>query len=349
MRHFRCQCGNTLFFENTTCLQCGLLVGYDPEQGQLLALDAEGGKILCQNGTSFGACNWLTAGPQQTYCKACLLNRVVPDLSLPANLESWRRVESAKRRVLYTLLQLRIDPPRLADDATRGLAFDTLAPLDGSPVLTGYANGVITLNLKEADPAERERRRSQLGEPYRTLVGHFRHESAHYIWQQFFGGQSEDSLELRAFRELFGDERADYAAALQQHYASGAPVGWETEFISAYASVHPHEDWAECWAHYLHIVDGTETTEHFGINSKSVPIPFTRFSSDVAELPQGLELSKAEEKRFMEKLHSWAKLSPALNEVASSIGHEGIYPFVLSLKVAKKLCFVHRMVVARQG
>ncbi|AHF93429.1 hypothetical protein OPIT5_27750 [Opitutaceae bacterium TAV5] len=345
MRHFICSCGNTLFFENTTCLQCGLDVGYDPVGARMVALAPQDGVVRCRNGQDYGACNWLAVGNGEVFCKSCRLNRTVPDLGFPGNRDAWKRVESAKRRVLYTLFQLGIDPPRWIDDAGRGLAFDILAPVDSTPVLTGYANGVITLNLNEADSAERERRRNQLAEPYRTLVGHFRHESAHYVWQQFFGWKAEGDVALQAFRELFGDERADYAAALQHYYSYGAPPGWETEFISGYATAHPHEDWAECWAHYLHVTDGTETAADFGLNSKAVPIPFTRFPPEAADLPLGLSLEAGEKKRFMEVLHSWAKLSPALNEVAASIGQDTLYPFIFSLKVVRKLCFIHWMVL----
>lgn len=345
MRHFTCQCRNTLFFDNTVCLQCGREAGYDPVSAEMVPLGEEDGKMRCQNGVLHDACNWVAMPDGDGLCKSCRLNRTIPDLSLPGHLEAWRRVESAKRRVLYTLFAMEIDPPRWVDDPAHGLSFDILSPLDGAAVLTGYADGVITLNLNEADNAERERSRTAFAEPYRTLVGHFRHETAHYLWQQFFGGKPDEDPELRGFRELFGDERADYGQALQNHYLNGPPPGWESEFISSYATAHPHEDWAECWAHYMHLMDGSETATSFGFNGKAVPIPFTKFPPEAAELPEGLALDPGENKRFMDTLHGWARLSPALNEMAASMGQETLYPFVFSLKVVKKLCFVHSIVL----
>jgi len=60
-----------------------------------------------------------------------------------------------------------------------------VADVDGcTPVLTSHCNGLITLNIAEADDAERERRRVKFHEPYRTLLGHLRHEVAHYYWDR---------------------------------------------------------------------------------------------------------------------------------------------------------------------
>lgn len=348
MRYFTCQCKNTLFFENSACLQCGLNVGYNPVTSKMEVLDGSNDLYLCKNGIDYGVCNWIANSKDDPYCKSCRLNRTIPDLKLLGNLDSWRRVELAKRRMLYTLFQLNIDPPRWVDDAVRGLSFDILSPDAGAAVMTGYANGIITLNLNEADSVEREKNRNQLAEPYRTLVGHFRHETAHYMWQQLFGGKPDDDMELSVFRELFGDERNDYATALQTYYANGAPAGWESDFISAYATAHPHEDWAETWAHYLHIIDGSETACSFGFNSHSVPLPFTKFPPEVADQFLNLDVHKKEARKFMDMLHGWAKLSPALNEMAASMGQGVLYPFVFSLNVVRKLTFVHAIVLRHQ-
>ena len=141
-----------------------------------------------------------------------------------------------------------------------GLAFDFIAAA-ATPVVTGHASGLITINLAEADDAERERQRNRMGEPYRTLLGHFRHEIAHYYWSRLI----ENSNRLEEFRALFGDEQQDYVGTLQNHYANGPPPDWPTHFVTAYASAHPWEDFAETWAHYLHIVDTLETASAFGV------------------------------------------------------------------------------------
>ena len=59
-----------------------------------------------------------------------------------------------------------------------------------------------------------------------------------------------------------------YAAALQAHYAKGGDVGpWAERHVSAYASAHPWEDWAETWAHYLHMMDAVDTALGFGMSA----------------------------------------------------------------------------------
>ena len=130
-------------------------------------------------------------------------------------------------------------------------------------MLTGHLNGVVTINVSEADDAERERRRAGLAEPYRTLLGHMRHEVGHYYWKRLVTG---DADRLARFRELFGDDRDDYAAALTRHYQSGPPQDWQDRFVSAYASAHAWEDWAETWAHYLHMTDTIEIAATCGVS-----------------------------------------------------------------------------------
>src|SRR5262249_50270393 len=155
----------------------------------------------------------------------------------------------AKRRLVYTLLALNLPLVSRQEDRESGLSFEFLAdPADPAAprVMTGHAGGVITVNVAEADDAERERRRLQMNEPYRPLLGAFRHEIGHYYWDRLIRG----SARLAAFRETFGDERADYAEALDRHHAGGPPGDWQDRFVSAYASSHPWEDWAETWAHY---------------------------------------------------------------------------------------------------
>jgi len=342
MTHFSCTCGNTLFFENSLCLKCGSTVGYDLAKNGMIPVSKE--RVQCRNGTEFGVCNWLVPAGGPEYCAACDLNHMVPDLSVAGNQESWRKMEAAKRRAIYTLARLGIAPAS-RKQKPQGLAFDFLTPIPALCVMTGHDNGVITLNLNEADDLYRERQRHNLGEPYRTLVGHFRHELGHYYWDRFFSAPAADDPLLTEFRTLFGDEREDYNAALARYYANGPAATWATTHISAYATSHPWEDWAETWAQYLHIVDGVETAASFGWSSKSVPIPFTPLRSE-----QVMADAPGEDASFLSTLNDWAKLSPALNEMAASLGYTTLYPFIFSPQTARKILFVHRMVkVAAQS
>ena len=211
------------------------------------------------------ATGWCGPTSAEQFCAACRHNRTIPDLSQPDNLAHWRKIELAKHRLFYTLLKLRLPLATKAEDPA-GLAFDFIAdrhtPHGHIPVMTGHDNGLITINLAEADDSERERMRRQMGEPYRTLLGHFRHEIAHYYWDRLVA----NSPKLAEFRETFGDERQDYTGALQQHYANGPPPDWPERFVTAYASSHPWEDFAETWAHYFHMVDTLETASAFGLS-----------------------------------------------------------------------------------
>ncbi len=345
MRHYQCSCGNVLFFENSRCLQCQAEVGYDLAGDRMLALTPESGFRRCENGTAYSVCNWLLAPDDpQPLCPSCDLNRTIPDLSAPGNREAWHKIEIAKRRNLYTLARLGLRPVSKKQDALKGLAFDFLRPLPGEQVLTGHEDGLITLNVEEAEDTEREKRKELLGEQYRTLVGHFRHEIAHYFWDRFFQDQPDDDPLLAGFREVFGDEREDYAVALQRHYTAGPVATAPGTFITTYASAHPWEDWAETWAHYMHMIDGIETSRSFGLNSDAVPIPFTPFPKELVTLPAQLTWPKGEKQEFLELLHSWAKLAPALNEVVASLGHPTFYPFVFSDSIIRKFFFIHHTV-----
>ena len=129
-------------------------------------------------------------------------------------------------------------------------------------MVTGHDNGAVTIALSEADPAESEKRRAELDEPYRTPLGHFRHEIGHHYWDVLV----RDGGMLEACRARFGDDREDYAEALQRHYREGPPANWQERFVSAYATSHPWEDFAEAWAHYFHIVDTLDTANAFGLS-----------------------------------------------------------------------------------
>jgi hypothetical protein len=227
------------------------------------------------------------------------------------------------------------------DDSAAGLAFDLLADESAagqSPVLTGHANGIITVNVAEANDAERERRRAQLHEPYRTLLGHLRHESGHYYWDRLIKG----SQRLGAFRELFGDERQDYAAALQHHYEIRPAARSLTRFVSAYASTHPWEDWAETWAHYLHMTDTLETAAACGVSirSRRAAEPLIR------NVPGRVAAPPASFDRLIE---SWFPLTSVMNNLNRGLGLPDAYPFVLSTLAVQKLRFVHDTVTATRA
>ncbi|HEX4086034.1 MAG TPA: putative zinc-binding metallopeptidase [Chthoniobacteraceae bacterium] len=351
MRHFSCQCGNILFFDNSRCVQCGSQVGYDPASGGMVTVALASPFKRCKNGLDHAVCNWVVPRDgAEPFCPACALNLIIPDLRIARNLEAWHKIEIAKRRILYTLYDLGLHPVGRKQDPRNGLAFDFLRPTPGNNVLTGHDDGIITLNVNEAEDDQRARLRGELGESYRTLIGHFRHEIGHYYWDRFFTGRTGDDPLMRGFREIFGDERIDYDAAIASHYANPTPAPPE-KFISSYASAHPWEDWAETWAHYLHIRDGAETAFNFGLNPEGVPIPFTPFPREALALPPGLEWSGSgeNETKFLEELEAWAKLAPALNEIVASLGHEAFYPFVFSVEIARKFLFVHYAVETCRG
>ena len=245
-----------------------------------------------------------------------------------------------KRRLLFTLIELGLPVTHRVDDPERGLAFDFIADADpaSAPVLTGHANGVITINIAEADDAERERRRTALHEPYRTLLG----THAPREWALLLGRSLAGTPHLEVFRALFGDERADYAAALRAHYANGAPPDWPDHFVSAYATSHPWEDWAESWAQYLHMVDTTETAAACGLSLK----PRRRDEPAALEIPVPVSPRPA---AFQELMDSWFPLTYVLNNLNRGLGHADAYPFVLSPAAVAKLKFVDDVVGRAQG
>jgi hypothetical protein len=319
-------------------------VGYDPADDRMVVLTSDANFQRCGNGVQHGVCNWVVPrNAAEPLCPSCLLNQTIPDLSVPGNVDAWHKIEVAKRRILYTLARLGLTPVSKRQDAVNGLAFAFLRPTAAGPVLTGHEDGLITLNVDEAEDLEREKRKEALGESYRTLIGHFRHEIAHYYWDRFFLGQPDNDPNLAAFRAVFGDEREDYNAALQRHYNQGPVAAAPGTFITDYASVHPWEDWAETWAHYMHVIDGTETARSFGLKGESVPIPFTPFPAEAVTLPKQLTWPEGEKEEFLKLLRNWAKLSPAINEIVASLGHPAFYPFVFSDSITRKFFFVHHM------
>jgi hypothetical protein len=352
MKIFHCDhCDHLAFFENTQCVSCGHLLAFLPDLAEIGSLEQQGqvwvsplaaargrGYRLCRNYALEQVCNWaIDASDPNQLCGSCRLTRVIPDLTIAGNREAWYRLEAAKRRVVYSLLNLRL--PFVPDqEDERGLVFEFLADQSQNgeaPVLTGHADGLITINVAEADDAERERRRRALGEPYRTLLGHVRHETGHYYWTRLIelGGLVEP------FRRLFGDERADYAAALQHHYAQGPAADWYSGYVSAYASAHPWEDWAETWAHYLHMTDTLETAAACGVSIQ----PRRSGEPSMVNVPASAGTASG---AFDRLIDSWYPLTYMLNNLNRGMGQPDAYPFVLSPSAVEKLRFVHQTIGA---
>jgi hypothetical protein len=334
MKLFRCDnCQQSLYFENSLCVHCEASLAYHPGEAQLRTLKP--GDRACRN-AGHSACNWLvTAGAEAEYCNSCELSSVIPDLSDANNLQAWRRIESAKRRLLYTLYALKLPVVSRSVQPEGGLTFRFLKGTADEPVMTGHDEGVITLNIDEADFAFRENMREKMGEGYRTVLGHLRHEIGHYYWDVLVRGAPP----LQNFRALFGDESASYEDAVTRHYKEGPPANWNESYISAYATMHPWEDWAETWAHYLHMVDTLETAKSHGLTLRA----------PAAE--QGAEKIAMDDIAFydFESLTSgWNAVTLAMNSLNRSMGMKDAYPFVLSPTVLGKLRFVHELVQANR-
>ena len=336
MKSFQCTCGNALYFESSRCLACGIDVGYEPAQGVIRRLGKS--HRLCGNGQRYAACNWLVpAGSGEAFCLSCRLNRTIPDLGNPLNRQHWSLVEGAKRRLLSTLLSFGLSLPTLAEDPLNGLAFDIVSTTLDPRFTMGHLRGVITVNIEEADDTWRQINRQQLGEASRTLLGHFRHESGHYLWYRFLSRLEWEHPSRTAFRELFGNDSFDYGEALARYYQQGPPAHWQQNYISAYAASHPWEDWAETWAHYLQMVDGIETCEELGIQVESAAAP-----PALIPLPAGLVISEAgEDASFRALLQRWISLATIMNEISRSFGAPVLYPYVISPSVARKLRLAH--------
>lgn len=326
MKAFTCRsCGSPLFFENSVCVVCGTALGYSRAEAAIVPVDAAGQYVdaeglvwhVCRN-LNLSGCTWLArlAGGQ---CFSCDLTRTRPNDADAAGLGNFLLAERAKRHLIAELDRLGFPivgkDPATGGDPVNGLCFDLLSSSD-APVVIGHEDGVVTIDLAEGDPVYRERVREQLAEPYRTMLGHFRHEVGHYYQWRLV----EQTDRIRECRELFGDETADYAAALQRHYDQGPPADWPASFISTYATMHPYEDFAETWAHYLHICDAVETAGEYGM------------------APRGLLDAHPGFRELVTKV--WIPLSTALNMMSRSIGSDDLYPFVIPAPVLDKLEFV---------
>ncbi|MEO7598452.1 MAG: putative zinc-binding metallopeptidase [Opitutus sp.] len=354
MKTFHCDvCGSLVFFENVSCVHCGHALGFLPDVLDLSAVELESAKIqralapaaggrryrVCANGQQHSVCNWLVPEEEpDAFCASCRLNDVIPDLSVTGNQARWHRLELAKRRLVYTLLKLGLPTDRVPSENRPSLRFRFLGETRGQPgPLTGHEDGLITINITEADDDVREQRRVSLLEPLRTLLGHFRHEVAHYYWDRLIA----DSPWLDRFRQLFGNERADYGAALQRHYRHGPPIDWVERSVSAYASVHPWEDWAETMAHYFHIIDSLETAGGFGMSLRPKHPSARMMTADARKIAES-------HPGFEQLLATWFPLTYALNSLNRGMGLPDLYPFVLSEIAVSKLRFVHEVIEEAQ-
>ena len=359
-RIYTCQCGQAIFFVNSRCLACEAQLGYDPGQGRIMSLTAgveadtwvESHSeapvfVFCANRDTPANCNWLVPAaeknPHSRLCRACRLNRTIPNLEDPEhpdNGELWGRVEQAKRRLVSALLVMGLPvASRETEDTKDGLMFDILrSPGHGEHVMTGHDDGLITLNVAEADDVKRERTRQAMNEPYRTLIGHFRHEIGHYYWYRLVDNPGSEWLP--AFRELFGDENQDYAESLKKSYDEGPRPDWPLHFVSAYASVHPWEDWAECWAHYMHMRDTVDTAASYGLSLDTTQLGFTPFDSSALHWPDHVEAQP-----FLDFLNNWTQLTMLLNGMSRAMGQPDFYPFVMPHEVVAKLHFLHFLVM----
>ncbi len=347
MDTFQCTCGGRLFFNNTVCIGCESEVGWCetcrnvapivPVNGRYSCGNPKCGSAVakCTNYSVEAVCNRMFAMDPSIeqpvanpltgvgLCKACRLNNIVPDLNVEDNRRRWAKLELAKRQLLYQLddLGLRYAPEDVGEE--KPLQFDFKANTNEESVLTGHADGLITINLNEADSVERERVRKQMHEPHRSLIGHFRHEVGHYYWMTLVEGKSE--AECNA---VFGDCRATpYAAALEKHYVNGAAPGWQGRYVSAYATSHPWEDFAETWGFYLDMWE-VLTTTHYHL---------PRLTADAKTLP-------------IEALaKTYQQLGVFFNEVNRSMGLKDLVPEVISDEVVKKLAFLHQLMRGQAG
>ena len=331
MKNFNCKCGQILFFENTKCLSCGYGVGFDPysmkmrrlvneDLGQYISRDP--GLHRCKNWIDYGVCNWLVSDPSADYCLSCEMNHTIPNLLDKNRRAWWKSLEYAKRRLIYSLLSLNL--PVVSKQKDRmGLAFKFMEDQRTNPevfeqhVNTGHLDGMVTINIAEADRVKSAIARQYTGESYRTLLGHFRHESGHYYFLKLITTDERK----QQFVDLFGDYAQDYGAAIREYYDNNFIAPHDPSMISHYAQSHPWEDWAEVWAHYLHMVDTLETANQYRV---------TQSSTQFDDIDNTLE--------------KWAELVLLLNSLNRSMGLEDAYPFVLSELSLRKIRFVHGLI-----
>jgi len=348
MRTYSCLCGNTLFFDNSSCLACGREVGFCPACRLITALvpDEQGGfhcgnadcgapLVKCENYLEHDVCNRCVraeTAAAEPLCDCCRFNDLIPDLTVKGNLLKWYRLEAAKRRLFYDLGELGLPYGTEEDGIEPPLSFDFKADVipkknywrgggaDTERVYTGHANGKITINIREACDVEREKLRVDLGEAHRTLIGHFRHEVGHFYWDMLIKGRREEE-----FIAVFGDHNnPTYAEALERHYEQGPPADWHLSFVSAYATMHPWEDFAETWALYLDMTSALDTAAWQGFGGTTDAV-----HKDVEPM-----------------IKRYQQLGVALNEINRSMGLLDLVPEVIVAPVVEKLRYIHDLVRA---
>lgn len=359
MTPFFCtRCHQPVFFENTRCEPCGALLGFVPEQRRMVSFEADENEGVwhslgitpvlrcrpCANYAVHNVCNWTVpevavpetdgdapAGSPAALCVSCVLTRLLPNLEEPQNLQRWGLIEQAKRRLMFTLMDLELLPqPKASPEDATGLTFHFVASQPGqAPVMTGHDRGVITLNIDEADDVQRETVRVAFGEPMRTLLGHLRHEVAHYLQYRWIDGTTA----MPACRAVFGDEREDYAQALARYHVQGPTPGWEQSYISAYASAHPWEDWAETCAHFLLMLDAVQTASAWGLRLDGPAASAQPHAVSAASMPMARDLV----------LSHWLPVAQFLNAMNRSLGHRDSYPFLIPNAVLTKLSTVQML------
>lgn len=371
MKTFTCSCKDKqiLFFESKSCVACERVVGVDDafDRVEPYDFDEKSGAYFkaskpeavyqkCDNNEKYGACNGMVnmdtfvpvPDKDEVLCFACRFNETIPDLSIDEHIPLWKKMEVAKRRAIYTLKALSLPLETILENPQSGLSFDFVADRNAKDhfasklanqdaVFTGHDNGNITINLAEADEVARSNTKLAMSEKYRTLLGHFRHELGHYYFDKLIIGSPQKQ---KLCKKYFGDDELDYAKSLEKHYKSGAPKNWSDDFISKYATMHPYEDWAETWAHYMHIIDTLETAKNFNITGS------TSLEVDVHEDVGDLHLPQESSFLFSGTsidtiLDTWMDFSIILNSLNRSMGLNDAYPFVLTQSVRKKLSFIH--------
>ncbi len=333
MKSFGCRCNNRLFFESQSCLACGAICGLCSPMQRGGAFEPTGKStggiepmkcvqcssecLFCDNRTHFAVCNGMIfSGAATGRCKYCDLNLVVPDTTISDNVERWRLVENAKRRVLRKIEKLELPVVDEARNQHLPLRFEFKVAVDG-PVSTGHDNGLITIDLAEADSVHRERVRVQFGETQRTLVGHFRHELGHYYWQLLV-----EPFHLDEFRALFGDERdPDYVTAQKLYYDRRGTTGWQLNYISEYATMHPWEDFAETFAAYLDMQAIVTTARHY----------------------ETIRISKSDD-ALRRMFEDFTDIAIVVNELNRDMGVVDLVPDVYNEAVLKKMSFIDRFI-----
>ncbi len=341
----RCgRCGSRVYFDNWACLACGARLALLPDLMHLAALEArDAGRWvdvrapegpawrLCSNAVEHAVCNGILEEDQAgTLCRACRFTQQIPSLSVARHVEYWRRLEAAKRRLLFTLADLRLRPvPK--SESPDGLEFAFGADIEpGHRFMTAHNGGTISINILEADDVERERIRTGMGEPYRSLLGHFRHESGHYYLDRLRASANAE-IEWR-IKDRFGDMDSDYDVSLAAYYAGQAAGRADPgQFISTYATAHPQEDWAETWAHYLLIRDTLQSASEAGVEPAAAGRPRTR-------------RGRKDRSRFGVMIQRWLPLAELANELSRSLGTADAYPFVLTGVAAEKMELIDALV-----